>query len=89
MSLGGHFEYTLNVTNRNQDQCTVDRRYSDFVLLRRAIICMFPGLFVSPLPPKDTFIVMQKEDSDSVQDRKQGIINFIDSFVSHDVLGHH
>jgi hypothetical protein len=54
----GHYEYTLNVTNRNQDKCQVDRRYSDFDLLRRAIVCMFPGLFVTPLPPKDTLIAL-------------------------------
>lgn len=50
---------------------------------------MFPGLFVSPLPPKDTFLVFQKEDSDSMKQRKQGIKNFIVEIVAHELLGSH
>lgn len=61
----GHYEFTLQVT-KNQDVCSVDRRYSDFDQLRRAIACVFPGLFIAPLPPKDMTMSFQKEDSDSV-----------------------
>ena len=50
-----HFEFTLQV-RKNDETCSVDRRYSDFYQLRRAIICIYPGLFICPLPPKDTFI---------------------------------
>jgi hypothetical protein len=83
----GHFEFTLQVT-RSQDVLSVDRRYSDFELLRKAICCVFPGLFISPLPPKDAFIALQKEDSDTVLERKHGIKNFILSIVGHQTLGH-
>jgi len=74
---------------RQGETVTVDRRYSDFDKLRKAIECLYPGFFVPVLPPKDMGISFQKEDSESMQNRKKGIKNFIFSIVNHKELGTH
>ena len=48
----GYYIFTLSVTRRGET-VTVDRRYSDFDKLRKAIECLYPGFFVPVLPPKD------------------------------------
>lgn len=88
MLMIGHFEFTLQVTKNNEVH-TVDRRYSDFDLLRRAITCQYPGLFTVPLPPKDAFIAFKKEDDDTVKERKLGIKNFLLSIISNEELAEH
>ena len=81
----GHYLFTLQ-TKRDLENVQVDRRYSDFELLRQALECAYPGLFIPCLPPKDRFITFQQEDSDSLKKRKQGIKQFLQIILSHDVL---
>lgn len=76
--LTGFYEFSLHVVKEDEDY-NIQRRYSDFLLLRKALEVTLPGLFIFPLPPKDTFLQFQKEDSISVQKRKQGIVNFLDA----------
>jgi hypothetical protein len=52
----GHYEFLLQVNKEGQENIQINRRYSDFDLLRRTLECMHPGLFIVPLPPKDKFI---------------------------------
>jgi hypothetical protein len=66
----GYFEFTLQLQKESGEIIKIERRYSDFLLLRKCLECLHPGLFVFPLPPKDKFISFQKEDSESVQARK-------------------
>lgn len=53
--LPGHYEFVLQIT-KDTETISLDRRYSDFDLLRQALECIYPGLFIVPLPPKDKFI---------------------------------
>jgi len=81
----GHYQFTLQ-TKKDLELVQVDRRYSDFELLRQALECSYPGLFIPCLPPKDRFITFQQEDSDSLKKRKQGIKQFLQIILSHDLI---
>ena len=61
----------------------VERRYSDFDLFRMGINCEYPGFFIPMLPPKETFVSFKKEDSDSIQQRKLGIKQFLIELAEH------
>jgi hypothetical protein len=65
MVLTGFYEFTLHVI-KDHESYNIQRRYSDFLLLRKALEVSYPGLFIFPLPPKDKFLQFQKEDSISV-----------------------
>lgn len=82
----GHYIFTLKVKT-NSDSFQIDRRYSDFDLLRRAIEVQWPGLFIPCLPPKDALISFSKEDSLSLKKRKVGIRNFMQTLLTHESLG--
>jgi len=83
--LPGYYLFTLQV-KRGSDVVTVDRRYSDFDLLRKALEVIYPGIFIPCLPPKDKFISLSHEDSDTLKQRKVGIKQFVTSVMSHEVL---
>ena len=82
----GHYEFTLSVTKQGET-VTVERRYSDFYKLREALECLYPGLFIPVLPPKGFIIAFEREDSESIQNRKRGIKHFILSIINHRELG--
>ena len=84
MPPGGYWYFELKITkSTSKELVTIFRRYSDFDLLRQALECLYPGLFIYPLPPKDTFIFFKKEDSKSLTHRKNGITNFLDVIKEH------
>ena len=64
----------------------VERRYSDFDLLRQALSCEYPGFFIPMLPPKETFLAFKHEDSDSLLQRKLGIKQFLYELGTHPQL---
>ena len=64
----------------------VERRYSDFDLFRMGICCEYPGFFIPMLPPKETFVSLKQEDSDSILKRKIGIKQFLVGFAEHPQL---
>jgi hypothetical protein len=51
----GFYEFSLRVKTE-EEEYNIERRYSDFLLLRKALEAIHPGLFIFPLPPKDKFI---------------------------------
>ena len=51
----GFYEFSLRVKTE-EEEYNIERRYSDFLLLRKALEALHPGLFIFPLPPKDKFI---------------------------------
>ena len=69
-----------------QEVVEVERRYSDFDLFRMGICCEYPGFFIPKLPPKETFMSLNKEDSDSIKKRKIGIKQFLLAFAEHPQL---
>lgn len=56
--LQGHYEYTIRLTRPGNEHnaVEVERRYSDFEVLRQALICEFPGLIIPRLPAKDASV---------------------------------
>jgi len=78
----GYYEFTLKF-KKGETESVIERRYSDFLLLRDALECMHPGLFIHPLPPKELLIFMTKEDAQTIKLRKQGILNFLEVIASH------
>ena len=44
----------------------VERRYTDFEILRQALVCEFPGLIIPRLPAKDASVGFQQADSESI-----------------------
>lgn len=69
--LQGHFEYTIKLSRAGlEHSCVeVERRYSDFEILRQALVCEFPGLIIPRLPAKDASVAFQQADSESIQAR--------------------
>ena len=53
--LTGFYEFTLQVV-KDDEKYFILRRYSEFLLLRKALEVTYPGLFIFPLPPKDKFL---------------------------------
>ena len=66
--LQGHYEYTLKLAREGKEHNSieVERRYSDFEILRQALVCEFPGLIIPRLPSKDPSVGFQQADSESI-----------------------
>jgi hypothetical protein len=56
--LQGHYDYTIKVFREGSEfgVIEVERRYSDFEILRQALMCEYPGLIVPRLPVKDASV---------------------------------
>lgn len=91
--LRGHYVYCIqsyramsaNAFSKH-DIFSVDRRYSDFEFIRKVFECMYPGCFIPLLPPKDPLVSFQHEDSESLQNRKKGIQQFMQGIAEHRLL---
>ena len=64
----------------------VERRYTDFEILRQTLACEFPGLIIPRLPAKDASVAFQQADSESIQSRLQGFQEFLMAVNSHPEL---
>jgi hypothetical protein len=62
-TLSKHVVYTIRVTSRQGSDLhgsfEAQRRYSEFLLVRRRLIERWPGCYVPPIPPKQ-FMVKEK-----------------------------
>jgi hypothetical protein len=62
-TLSKHVVYTIRVTPRQGSDMyglyEAQRRYSEFLLVRKRLIDRWPGCYVSPIPPKQ-FMVKKK-----------------------------
>lgn len=47
--------YTVNGTDR-EGNFNSQRRFSDFVCLRKAFLKQWPGLYIPPIPPKKAIV---------------------------------
>lgn len=59
--------------------CSVRRRFSDFIWLRRCLAKCFPGLFIPPLPPKKFFGNLKHN---FVEDRCGDLQIFLERLIS-------
>ena len=76
-------KYVVYVLNTPEKEFSVERRYSDFVLLRQEMIKNFPGYFVPPLPIKK---IGGNIELPFINERKNELQLFINDVVNHPAL---
>ena len=62
----------------------VNRRYSDFIWLREALLSLFPAVIIPQLPKKK--MGNRRFDEDFVEKRLEGLQNFLDDILKNEVL---
>ena len=76
--------YTIRVDRQQEEESwTVDRRYRDFVALRKAVLSCFSGSLRIPLPPKK---ILGNLDVMFVAQRLNGLQAFLDALQQYSAV---
>lgn len=70
-----------NTQNYSEEEYSVERRYSDFVLLCKKLAIDYPGLILSCLPPKTSLYNIAQNAF--IQDRKVQLQDFLNDLSKH------
>ena len=82
--MSSYVVYTVNTTTTNPkysySQCTVIRRYSDFLWLHDILATDYPYAIIPPMPEKNT---MNRFEIDFVESRRSSLQSFVREVCTH------
>ena len=85
--MSSYVVYTVNTTTTNPkysySQCTVIRRYSDFLWLHDILATDYPYAIIPPMPEKNT---MNRFEIDFVESRRSSLQSFVREVCTHPLL---
>ena len=84
--VSGHYDFIIDVEYEGDNKKQIERRYSEIRALYKTLIINCPGCLIPNIPSKSIWLKINVGNKDQMEERKEGIREFLSHLATHKVL---